>query len=221
MAKPGSSGEASATISHANAISGVWIDSAARGRPLHPTSELAGWLHDRRGAGDAVAQHGLRHAELARVPRRRSWKVAWQAGGSAEFAGLDRWRTAQALERGRGILRRAGLEPRGFVAPGYAYTRHLKRELRTGYEWWTDLVGLHGPGGSRYSPALCLGASTAIKRATSPPLIRGLARVPRPLLRVDIHPADLEHRRSREAIARVLDRADRHVAVTYDELVDR
>ena len=198
---------------------------ASRGRPLHPDSELAEWLRDSRRAGDVVAQHGLCHAQSRRARGARQLVARWQGGPAAEFAGLDARATARALEQGRAILRRAGLEPRGFVAPAYAYTGHLRRELAATYEWWTDLVAVHGPGRSRYSPALCLGASTGLKRATSPSLVRGLARVGRTrglgasLLRVDVHPVDLDGRRGREAIERALARADRHVAVTYDELV--
>jgi hypothetical protein len=141
-----------------------------------------------------------------------------RGGSSAEFAALDDVATARALERGRGILREAALDPRGFVAPAYCYTGHLRRELADSYEWWTDLVAVRSRGGSRYSPALCLGASTALKRATSPPLVRGLARLGRPLMRIDIHPADFDHVRMRKALEHALRRAGQREPVTYDQL---
>jgi predicted deacetylase len=194
------------------------------GRPLQPGGELAAWLRDRRRRGDAVAQHGLIHAQLRRARGARQMAARWQGGRAAEFAGLGAEATVAALARGRGILRRAGLEPRGFVAPAYAYTDHLRRSLAATYAWWTDLVAVHGQGPSRYSPALCLGASTRLKRATSPILVRGLARVGAvrglrgSLMRVDVHPVDFDHRRGREALELALARAAREVAVTYDEL---
>jgi predicted deacetylase len=191
---------------------------APGGRPLDPAGELAGWLRQRRSRGDAVAQHGLHHAHAGLAPRPRRWIASMQGGAAAEFAALDGPATARALERGRGILREAGLDPRGFVAPAYCYTGHLRRELAASYAWWTDLVAVRRRGGSRYSPVLCLGASTALKRATSPPLVRGLARLGRPLMRIDVHPADLEHRRARRALEDALHRARERDPVTYDQL---
>jgi predicted deacetylase len=193
---------------------------APAGTPIDPDGDPARWLRQRRATGDAVAQHGLRHARVARVPLHRRGAIGFQGGGAAEFVGLDGWRTARALERGRSILRRAGLDPGGFVAPGYAYTRHLRRSLRGEYRWWADLIGVHRDGRSRLSPALCLGASTRLKRVTSPPLVRALGRVGAAdgLLRVDVHPADFDHARSREALARLLGHAEGRAVLTYDDL---
>jgi predicted deacetylase len=100
---------------------------------LHPFSsrrpELADWLVQRARAGDAVAQHGLRHGP--------------------EFAGLDEEEARRAVESGRRLLRLAGVEPRGFVAPGYAYTPALERALAGRFEWWAGLLGLQRGGGAR------------------------------------------------------------------------
>jgi predicted deacetylase len=193
---------------------------APRGSPIRArSSDLASWLRERTQAGDRVAQHGFTHHQAHSAGPPRQWLARRQGGGAAEFVGLDAPRTAQALDRGREILLEAGLEPRGFVAPAYAYTRSLRSALPERYDWWADLVAVRTPARSRYAPALCLGASSAFKRASSPALVRGLAAVGGPVMRVDVHPADFESRRFRGALERVIGRAGGRAAVRYDELL--
>ena len=115
------------------------------------------------------------------------------------------------------MLTSAGIEPRGFVAPGYAYTHALRRHLAERFDWWATLWSLQGAAPA-HAPALCLGTSDAFKRATSPALIRAGAAVSGALLRLDLHPADFEHPRHVQAVEHVLGRARSRRAVTYDEL---
>ncbi len=166
---------------------------------LHPASgrrrELADWLVRRARAGDAVAQHGPR------------------------LAGLDEAEARRAVEAGRRLLRLAGLEPRGFVAAGYAYTPALVRALTGRFEWWAGLLGLQRGGGRRtLAPALALGRSTALARALSPSLVRSLAVLGGPLVRLDLHPADLDHPRHVLALEATLRGARARTAMTYDDV---
>ena len=116
---------------------------------LHPffqrRPDLAAWLLDCRDRGDAVAQHGFQHRR-AGAPRR----------GGAEFAGMDADATRASIEAGRRVLSLAGVEPRGFVAPEYAYTPALRRELADGFDWWATLLRLVGRDRAALSPALSL-----------------------------------------------------------------
>ena len=152
--------------------------------------------------GDAVAQHGLEHLRR----RGRGGLRARALGGSAaEFAGLDDEETAHAVDAGLRVLRGAGLAPRGFVAPAYYYSRALRREVERRFAWYAGLWRMHGTRPS--APALCLGTSTALKRATSPALVRAGARLGGRLLRLDVHPADFDRPRHVAALERVLERA--------------
>jgi predicted deacetylase len=67
---------------------------------------------------------------------------------------------------------------------------------------------------------LTLGTSSAVKRLASPWLVRAGALAAGDLLRLDLHPADLDHPRHIGALEGVLQRAHRRVrhAVTYDDL---
>jgi predicted deacetylase len=193
---------------------------APSGRPIRPrSSDLASWLRARWLAGDAVAQHGFQHVQRDRAGIGRQWVARRQGGGAAEFVGLDERRTEEALDRGRMILNEAGINPRGFVAPGYAYTAALRRAVGRRYVWWAGLLTLHTATGPLRSAALCLGASTRLKRVSSPVLVRGLSLRRGDLMRVDVHPADFDHHRFRHTLERVLDRAAGRRPVSYDELV--
>jgi predicted deacetylase len=183
-------------------------------RDLHPVGErspaMIEWLLDRREHGDSIAQHGFQH-----VCRR---------GG--EFRGLDGEETRRALHAGWRLLKLAGIEPDGFVAPAYAYTAALRTALAQRFHWWADLLRVHRTRSPLYpddrgalSPALSLAGSGALSRAFSPQLVRLGALLPTNTLRLDIHPAYLQHPRHMLALEAVLGHAGgRHRAVTYPEL---
>ena len=185
---------------------------------LHPFDvtrpELTDWLRVRTRLGDAVAQHGFQHL---RRRGRGGIRVRALGGRAAEFAGLDAEEAGRAVDAGRRVLRAAGLAPRGFVAPAYFYSRALRGELERRFAWYAGLWRVHGAASS--APALCLGSSTALKRATSPALVRAGARLGGRLQRLDVHPADFGHPRHVAALERVLERAAEREPVTYDEVV--
>ena len=180
--------------------------------------DLAGWLRDRAHRGDSLAQHGFRHRRTLRAGPPRRWLAQWQGGSAAEFPGLDPGTTSAAVRAGRAILAGAGIEPRGFVAPAFAYTPALRRELDDCFDWWASYLRIHRPGdGSLTAPARCLGTSTRIKRALSPVGVRiGLPGSP---LRVEVHPQDFDHPRHVRALERLLARSDGHSTITYDDLL--
>ena len=183
---------------------------------LHPfhdrRPEMVEWLSACTARGDAIAQHGFQHRRPTNAPRR--------ANPAAEFVGLDPDETRRAVEAGRRVLRLAGVRPRGFVAPAYAYTDALRETLAASFDWWAGLVRVYGTSGPTLAPALTLGTSTALKRLASPWLVRAGALGAGNLLRLDLHPADLDHPRHIGAVEGGLKRARRHVrqAVTYDDL---
>ncbi len=191
---------------------------------LHPfhdrRPDMADWLGERSRAGDAVAQHGFQHRQTQPGTPARQLLAGWQGGRAAEFVGLDQDETRRAVNAGRRVLRLAGVEPRGFVAPAYAYTDELRTTLATHFEWWASLHRVTRDHGRRstLNPALCLGTTTVAKRLLSPSLVRAGAALAGNVLRLDLHPADLDHPRHIGAVESVLRRAGRRIAVTYDEL---
>jgi predicted deacetylase len=194
---------------------------------LHPIGargpELAAWLRGRVAGGDVVAQHGLVHRASGTPPWPRSALAAWQGGAAAEFPGLSREDAARRVATGRRLLCEIELDPGGFVAPGYAYTRALRAVLGESHEWFADLRAVRSRDGDVHARALCLGSSTMIKRTLSPPVVRAAARTTGEVMRVDIHPADFDQPSHIATLERVLEQAhrERRTVVTYDDLVSK
>jgi predicted deacetylase len=191
---------------------------------LHPigarSPELAAWLRRRVARGDVIAQHGLVHEAGGRPRWPRSTLAAWQGGTAAEFPGLAHDDAARRVATGQRLLREIELDPHGFVAPGYAYTRALRGILAESHDWFADLRAIHSKEGTIPARALCLGSSTTLKRRLSPSVIRAAARATGEIMRVDIHPQDFDQTSHVETLQRVLEqaRAQDRIAVTYDDI---
>jgi predicted deacetylase len=215
-------------------------------RDLHPlgerSPEMVGWLRERELLGDAIAQHGFHHLRARRGSSPRELLADLRATGvrsrrGAEFVGLDPSETRRAVESGRRVLKLAGIEPKGFVAPSYAYTAALREVVSARFRWWAELMHLRrapngevsaAPAGTPDAcaaddpllfPPIAFGSAGPLRRAVAPTLVRAGAMVAGPVLRVDLHPADLDHTRRMLALEWVLRHAHGRRAVTYDELV--
>jgi predicted deacetylase len=190
---------------------------------LHPIGArapaLAAWLRNRVACGDTVAQHGLAHKATATAQWPRSLLASWQGGIAAEFPGLGADDTLQRVRTGRRLLNEIELDPRGFVAPGYAYTRALRGVLAESFDWFADLREIRTGSQRMKSRALCLGTSTPLKRRLSPPLVRAAGRAPGEVMRVDIHPGDFDLPGHVETLESLLGRAAGREVVTYDGLL--
>ncbi len=199
-------------------------------RDLHPVGErspeMVRWLDERRGRGDSIAQHGFRHARLrpGRSPRGLIARVHGHQAG--EFVGLDGAETRRAVHAGWRVLKLAGIEPDGFVAPAYAYTPALREALSRRFHWWAGLLQIHrsaaelaGEAHMPLAPAWSLATAGPLSRVLSPPLLRAGSLLPTSTLRLDVHPGDLRHPRQMMALEWILRRtASRRTAVTYREL---
>ncbi len=193
---------------------------------LHPLGDrsegLVAWLDERRRMGDAIAQHGLRD----RCSRPQGWTARAPLSRSrppdAEFASLDADETRRAVESGWRILRLAGLEPQGFVAPAFAYTPALHAILPLRFSWWAGIRRLYRPGGPAQGAdvgrALAMGTSSWLERATGPRRVRRRAASAGRVLRLDLSPYDLERPRHVGAVEAVLQGARGRVPVTLSDV---
>jgi predicted deacetylase len=216
-------------------------------RDLHPLAErspeMVSWLLEHERSGDAIAQHGFQHLRPGRSRGPYQALRTIRADSETEFLGLDAHETRRAVDAGRRVLKLAGIEPRGFVAPGYAYTPALQQTLGERFHWWAALLGLHRAhptratiGASderraskgatarngcreRLGPPIALSSSGRLRRALSPALLRAGALVSGATLRLDLHPSDLDHPNHMLALEWVLQRsACTREAVTYEQL---
>jgi uncharacterized protein len=181
-----------------------------RGRESWRAGPALGWAERRARAGDELVLHGYTHTR----PNGRDGR---------ELAGRGPADVAALIRDGRMELQTAGLEVAGFIAPSYSHPRSVGPACRAaGLRWWAGRSLLGGELGLRLLPSLGLGASSALRRLTSPRISRAAARVLSgvPAVRLDLHPADLDDRRlevaGRELLARLLDQGRRpftHAAV--------
>jgi predicted deacetylase len=220
-------------------------------RDLHPVGsrcpDMIEWLYERRGAGDSIAQHGFQHVRAHGPGTARQLIARARGRRNGEFVGLDQEETRRAVHAGWRVLKLAGVEPDGFVAPAYAYTPALRQTLSLRFRWWASLMRVHrapqrlalsvATGAYPYpraeatadrgeeviagslAPAWSLAANGPVSRAFSPALVRAGSLLPTDTLRLDLHPSDLTHTRHMLALEWVLARAaSRRTAITYREL---
>lgn len=200
---------------------------------LHPLGErspqLAGWLLERRRAGDAIAQYGFQHSGARAHAAMRLPLGRRRARNRAEFSRLDPEETRRAVDAGLRVLKLAGIEPTGFVAPAYAYTPALRDAVARRFQWWAErfkIVPAAGPAAAddRDQRSNSSGVAGALERGVLGVLghrMVGLReRLPgRADLRIDIHPGDFDA----DGAVRRLERALRCLsagsrAITYDDL---
>lgn len=218
-------------------------------RDLHPVGErcpeMIEWLRGRAGAGDSIAQHGFQHVRPRSDGSARRLLARAQGQRDGEFVGLDNEETRRAVHAGWRVLKLAGIEPDGFVAPSYAYTSALRQALSLKFRWWADLLRVHRtqpeldfdtynrihalqraappiarePADTPLAPAWSLAATGPLSRVLSPSLVRAGSLLPTSTLRLDLHPADLQLPRHMMALEWVLGRSSpRRRAITYREL---
>jgi predicted deacetylase len=195
-------------------------------RDLHPVGErspeMVEWLRERRRAGDSIAQHGFQHVRPGACGPARRLLARAHGQRDGEFVGLDDEETRRAVHAGWRLLKLAGIEPDGFVAPAYAYTAALREALSLRFSWWAGLLRVHRTqprlAGS-LAPAWSLAGTGPLSRVLSPSLVRAGSLLPMSTLRLDLQPADLQLARHMMALEWVLARSGpQRTAVTYREL---
>ena len=171
----------------------------------------AEWLRERRRAGDEAVLHGYSH--LSRRGR-----------DGRELEGREPRSIATLIEDGAREMREVGLAAEGFIPPSYVHPPATDASCRSaGLRWWATRTALRHEAGWRRVPSIGLGASTVARRALSPSAARiaALALAPASAVRLDLHPADLEHdrleRAGRDLLRRLLDQGRR--PVTHSELL--
>jgi len=200
-------------------------------RDLHPVGErspaMVRWLSERAHGGDAIAQHGFQHVSPRSPGSLGRLRSLAHGGRTGEFSTLDSEETRRAVHAGWRVLKLAGIEPEGFVAPAYAYTASLREELCLRFRWWAELLRVHRAQSGVYTshtplnPALRLTGPGPFARTFSPALVRIGALLATSALRIDVHPADLRHARHMMALEWVLGRnGTRRRAITYRELAE-
>jgi predicted deacetylase len=184
-------------------------------RSIGDEPDFLAWLREKAAEGSDILLHGFRHLAQERLegasgPVRRAawgrWINRGLVGGEAEFCGLDDKAKRDLVRRGSECFRRAGLPLLGFVAPTWHGTPSAAllggegfriRETRLAVQ---DLAG----GKTRFAPPLAWMARPGTREVFLPGGRSALAALLRlPLVKVAIHPGDLESAEVVRAVERV------------------
>ncbi len=184
-------------------------------RPMEGEGEFLAWLREKAAGGAEIFLHGFRHLAPERVEdgagiRRSAWG-RWVnrrlVGGEAEFCGLDPAHRARLLELGMGSFRASGIRAEGFVAPTWYGAPPRARLREAGLRLWETRFRLHdlGDGAARFAPPLSWAPPAAGRDAVlfgGRPWLEALLRLP--LIKVALHPGDLDGRGVEGTLERVV-----------------
>jgi hypothetical protein len=186
------------------------------------------WLRGCQGRGHEIAQHGWTHAATRQGSRGRRLIGRAVARGCAEFWTLAEDEAARRLDLGRAELRSEGIEPVGFVPPGWLASAGALRSMRAlGYRYTTSHTAVidFATGARHRSVALSHRTGGSLERPGSALMTRTarlLVSQGRPV-RIALHPEDLERPRLRAAALAAIDATVTAGAspMTYLDVVNR
>jgi hypothetical protein len=186
-------------------------DYHRRGR-LDGDPSFVRWLRERAEGGAEMLLHGFYHLdEVRHAGRTARWRAQHQTAGEGEFLGLDVAEARRRLGEGRRIVEEAAGRPiAGFVAPAWLYGSATRTALaEAGFRIAEDHWTIWSPAQGRRlltSPVVSWASRTPWRLRTSIWWSRPATTLLRPVavVRVGIHPFDIDHPPLVREIERVL-----------------
>lgn len=188
------------------------------------------WLQDLETQGHEIVIHGYFHER----PRQKDEKVhvkfltRFYTSDEGEFYDLDYDEAFRRITQARDEFAKAGLKPRGFVAPAWLLSPAAEKAAAAAdMEYTTRLTGVRDLrfGESFHARTITYSVRNSWRRAVSLAWNSALARqvASAPLARVSIHPPDQNHPDIWRQILQLTDRlAANRVPTTYrDWIADR
>jgi predicted deacetylase len=197
--------------------------------PIERHAAFMAWVRARVDDGAEIVLHGERHDEVG-LPR--TWRDTVRAVGrtarEGEFLTLDADAARARIVRGLERLATHGLSAAGFIPPAWLAreaTHTVVRELGLGFSEDADSVRVNGPADQMPrrldAPALRWSGRTSMRAWGSLAMAEGRWRLWQraPLLRLALHPQDLQHTVTARSVARDVARwAHVRSAIRYDAL---
>jgi predicted deacetylase len=194
--------------------------------PFTSDPEFVAWLGELAAAGHDLCLHGNLH-RADRIAGGLKAQVTGRiyTAGEGEFHHLTEAEAERAVADGLALFRSARLPVYGFTAPAWLISDAARRVLvRSGFLYQTlwDRVELLQSGESLPAPTLVYSSRSAWRRLVSRLWVPFFLRWNRnrPLLRLAVHPVDLDHPAVEAQLYAVLEAAlEVRTAVTYRDLV--
>ena len=191
--------------------------------------EFANWLRNLEASGHETVIHGYFHERAA--ARGETWRDQFMTrvytNREGEFYDLDYEEAFRRISTARKEFKAAGLKPHGFIAPAWLLSAEGERAARDcEIEYTTRLANVRDlrSGNTYSSRSLVYSVRSGWRRSVS--LLWNAAVFRRctyaPLLRISLHPTDIEHREVWRQIERFIRaaRTSRH-PTTYGDWVAR
>lgn len=180
--------------------------------PLDDDRRFTDWLYARVDQGARVFLHGERHdeADMARTAV-DAWRAAGRTAREGEFLALDYAAARVRIDRGLRMLARCGLSPIGFVPPAWlarAATRDAARDAGLALAEDERHIFLLREGVALRSPAVRWSARARWRARMSSLVADARWQVQRryPLVRLALHPTDMDDPTTRASLERSLAR---------------
>lgn len=179
--------------------------------PIEKDAAFVAWVRARAAEGAEVFLHGERHDE---VGLRRGLGDELRAFGrtnkEGEFLSLDYSAARERIDRGLKRLRDLGLSPIGFVPPAWlarADTHRAAREAGLLVSEDDGAIYAHRSGRAIASPVVRWSARGALRAYGSlvQAQLRWMLQRGAEVVRIALHPADLDHPATAGSIGRTLD----------------
>ena len=167
--------------------------------PIERHPDFMTWVRARAADGAEIFLHGERHDEVG-LPR--TWRDELRAAGrtnrEGEFLTLGYDAARERIERGLVRLRALDLDPIGFVPPAWlarAETHVAVRDAGLAVSEDDGRVFAHRSGATYRSPVLRWSGRCALRAYGSAlqARVRWLAQRKTAVMRIALHPADLDH----------------------------
>jgi len=190
--------------------------------------DFCAWLRERVAGGDEVVIHGYFHRRARRPNEsaRVRWTTRVYTADEGEFFDITGADALRLVSQAREEFRKIGLDPAGFIAPAWLLSEGGERALqKLGFDYTTrlrEVIDL--PSGRRIASQSLVWSVRSfwrrgMSRAWNASLYRRLRHAP--LMRIGIHPVDLEHRAVWRQIETLIARAmaDR-TPLTYQQWIE-
>ncbi|MFO1393294.1 MAG: polysaccharide deacetylase family protein [Steroidobacteraceae bacterium] len=158
------------------------------------------FVRQRERRGDEIVLHGFRHLDRASPGRGlRDWlERRVYTDGEGEFSRVDVRDARSLILRGLAVLRSAGWQPTGFIAPAWLMspgTRVALANLPIEYCSTRSSILLLREGRRIAAPTIVASTRSPLRRTISPAWNRALltCRSRAQVLRMALHPDDLGH----------------------------
>jgi len=185
------------------------------------------WLQDLEAQGHEIVIHGYFHERPRREGEklREKFLTRFYTNGEGEFYDLDYDEALRRITQAREEFAKAGLTPRGFVAPAWLLGSAAEQAAaEADMEYTTRLTGVRDLrfGDNFLARTLAYSVRSGWRRVASLAWNGALARqlAGAPLARVSIHPADLDHPQIWQQILRLTDQLiENRTATTYRDWI--